>query len=258
MVTRRERPVGGLRVAASFLTRVPLHRDGEIDIAGSVPWFPVVGLLIGLVGGGVFALASEVVTAGVSAALALVVTALVTGAFHQDGLADIADAFGGGWDREQRLAILKDSRHGTYGVMALVLSTAVQLSALGSMSAAWGLAALVAAHTLARSAVLGVLAMARPARPEGLGTDYATGLRRGLVAAGAGVGLGVTALVLGPWSAPAAVAVTVTSVSVVVLAHRKIGGISGDVLGAIEQVGEGAVLVVVAGVAHAGHLPWWR
>jgi adenosylcobinamide-GDP ribazoletransferase len=68
----------------------------------------------------------------------------------------------------------------------------------------------------------------------------------------------VTALVLGPWAAPAAVAVAVTSVSVVVLAHRKIGGISGDVLGAIEQVGEGAVLVVVAGVAHAGHLPWWR
>jgi adenosylcobinamide-GDP ribazoletransferase len=254
----RERPLRGLRVAASFLTRVPLHRDGEIDIAGSTPWFPVVGLLIGLVGGGVFALASEVLPPAVSAALALAVTALVTGAFHQDGLADIADAFGGGWDREQRLAILKDSRHGTYGVMALVLSTAVQFSTLASMTAAWGLAAVVAAHTLARSAVLGVLLTARPARPEGLGTDYATGLRRGVVLVGAGVGVGVTALVLGPWAALAVAAVTVTSISVVVLAHRKIGGISGDVLGATEQVAEGAVLVVVAGVAHAGHLPWWR
>lgn len=257
-MTRQERPVSGLRTAASFLTRVPLHRDGEIDLAGSVPWFPVVGLLIGLVGGGVFALASEVLTPAVSAALALVVTALVTGAFHQDGLADIADAFGGGWDREQRLAILKDSRHGTYGVMALVLSTAVQLSALASMTAAWGLAALIAAHPLARSAVLGVLLTARPARPEGLGTDYAAGLRRGVVAVGAGVGVGVTAFALGPWAAPAVAAVTLTTVSVVVLAHRKIGGISGDVLGAIEQVAEGAVLVMIAGVGHAGHLPWWR
>jgi adenosylcobinamide-GDP ribazoletransferase len=257
-VTRPERPVRGLRVAASFLTRVPLHRDGEIDLAGSTPWFPVVGVLIGLAGGGVFALASEVLTPAVSAALALVVTALITGAFHQDGLADIAAAFGGGWDREQRLAILKDSRHGTYGVMALVLSTAIQLSALASMTAAWGLAALVAAHTLARSAVLVVLLTARPARPEGLGTDYATGLRRGVVVVGAAVGVGVTALVLGPWAALAVAAVTVTSISVAVLAQRKIGGISGDVLGAIEQVAEGAVLVVVAGVAHAGHLPGWR
>ena len=126
------------------------------------------------------------------------------------------------------------------------------------MTAAWGLAALVAAHTLARSAVLVVLLTARPARPEGLGTDYATGLRRGAVVVGAAVGVGVTALVLGPWAALAVAAVTVTSISVVVLAQRKIGGISGDVLGAIEQVAEGAVLVVVAGVAHAGHLPWWR
>ncbi|HEY5874475.1 MAG TPA: adenosylcobinamide-GDP ribazoletransferase [Ilumatobacteraceae bacterium] len=257
-MTGRDRPMRGPRVAASFLTRVPLHRDGEIDIAGSTPWFPVVGLLIGLVGGGVFALASEVLPPPVGAALALAVTALVTGAFHQDGLADIADAFGGGWDREQRLVILKDSRHGTYGVMALVLSTAVQFSALASMTAAWGLAALVAAHTLARSAVLVVLLTARPARPEGLGTDYATGLRRGAVVVGAAVGVGVTALMLGPWAALAVAAVTVTSISVVVLAQRKIGGISGDVLGAIEQVAEGAVLVVVAGVAHAGHLPWWR
>jgi adenosylcobinamide-GDP ribazoletransferase len=250
--------VSGFRTAASFLTRVPLHRDGDIDIAGSTPWFPVVGLLIGLVGGGVFALASEVLPPTVSAALALVVTALVTGAFHQDGLADIADAFGGGWDREQRLAIMKDSRHGTYGVMALVLSTAVQLSALASLTAAWGLAGLVAAHTLARSAVLGVLLTARPARSDGLGTDYAAGLRRGVVIAGAGVGVGITALALGPWAALAVAAVMLTTCSVVVLAQRKIGGISGDVLGAIEQVAEGAVLVVVAGVARAGHLPWWR
>ncbi|MGD9705037.1 MAG: adenosylcobinamide-GDP ribazoletransferase [Acidimicrobiia bacterium] len=247
-----------LRTAGSFLTRVPLHPGGDIDIAGSTPWFPVVGLLLGLVGGGVFAAASEVLTPAVSAALSLVVTALLTGAFHHDGLADIADAFGGGWDRDQRLAIMRDSRHGTYGVMALVLSTAVQFSSLASMTAAWGLAALVAAHTLGRAAVIVVLVTTRPARDDGLGTDYSAGLGRSAVFVGAVIGVGITLLVLGLWAGLAVGAVSLTSIAVVVLAQRKIGGMSGDVLGAIEQVGECAVLVVVAGVVHAGHLPWWR
>ena len=248
--------MSGFRTAAAFLTRVPLHPSGQVDLAAATPWFPVVGAVIGAFGGGVFALSSEVLPAEVAAALALVATALVTGAFHHDGLADIADAFGGGWDREQRLEIMKDPRHGTYGVVALVLSIAVQFAALGSLPAAWGLAALVAAHALARAAVLVVLLTARPARP-GLGADHTVGLRRGAVVAGAASGVVVAAVALGAWSAVALAAVALTTVAVVVLARRKIGGHTGDVLGALEQVAEGAVLVVVSGVALAGHAVWW-
>jgi adenosylcobinamide-GDP ribazoletransferase len=249
--------VSGFRTAASFLTRVPLHPSGDVDLARATPWFPIVGAVIGAFGGGVFALSSEVLPAGVAAALALVATALVTGAFHHDGLADVADAFGGGWDREQRLQIMKDPRHGTYGVVALILSIAVQFAALGSLTAAWGLAALIAAHTLGRAAVLVVLVAGRPARP-GLGADHSAGLRRGAVIAGVVAGLAIATVAVGWWSALAVVAVAATTVAVVALAYRKIGGHTGDVLGAVEQVAEGAVLVVVAGVAQAGHLPWWR
>ena len=248
--------MSGFRTAASFLTRVPMHPSGDVDMTRATPWFPVVGAAIGAFGGGVFVVASEVLPPGVSAALALVATALVTGAFHHDGLADMADAFGGGWDREQRLAIMKDPRHGTYGVVALVLSVAVQLAALGSLGAVWGFAALVGAHTIGRAAVLVALLTGHPARP-GLGSDHSAGLRRGAVVTGAVAGVVIAAIVLGWWCGLAVLASAVTTAGVLVLARRKIGGYTGDVLGAIEQVCEGAVLVVVAGVSRAGHLPWW-
>lgn len=247
-----------VRVAGSFLTRVPLHVEGEIDMARATPWFPAIGLCIGAVGAGVFAAANEVLPAGLVAALALVATALVTGAFHHDGLADIADGFGGGWDREQRLAILKDSRHGTYGVVSLVLLVAVQWGALSSLSTPWAVAGLVSAHILARAAILGVLLTSRPARPEGLGTDYSAGLRRGSCVAAIVLAIAAGGVLMGGWVALAVALVTMTTVAVVALAFRKIGGISGDVLGAAEQLGEAAVLIAIAAAADTGRLPWWR
>jgi len=247
-----------LRVAGSFLTRVPMHVEGTVDVAGATPWFPVVGLAIGAAGAAVFVAATRLVGAAPAAALALVTTALITGAFHQDGLADIADAFGGGWDVEQRLVILKDSRHGTYGVVSLVLVSLVQWSALGSLGWAWGAAAIVAAHVLGRTAILGVLLFGRPARRPGLGTDYAAGLRRGPVAAGLAGGVVLGALVLGIWVLPAVGLVIIGTLVVHELARRKIGGFTGDVLGATEQIGESMVVLAVAAVTHAGHVVWWR
>lgn len=246
-----------LRVAGSFLTRVPLHLEGTVDVQRATPWFPVVGLVIGAMGAAVFVAALEILPPGPAAALALVTTAAITGAFHHDGLADIADAFGGGWDRDQRLAILKDSRHGTYGVVSLVLDILVQWSALATLSARWGAAALVAAHVLGRTAILGVLLAGRPASRTGMGTDYAAGLPRRAALAGLIAGLAITTVLLGPWVLVAAGIVTAGAAVVHELARRKIGGFSGDVLGAVEQVGEALVLLVVAALATAGHLPWW-
>ena len=251
-------PLRDLRVAGSFLTRVPLHVDGEMDMARATPWFPAIGLLIGAAGAAVFAAANEVLPAGLAAALALVTTALITGAFHHDGLADIADGFGGGWDREQRLAILKDSRHGTYGVVSLVLLVAVQWSALASLPTPWAVAGLVSAHILGRAAILGILLTSRPARPDGLGTDYSAGLRRGSCVVAMALAIVAGGVATGIWIALTVALVAVTTVAVVVLAFRKIGGISGDVLGAAEQLGEAAVLIAIAAAADTGHLPWWR
>lgn len=246
-----------LRVAGSFLTRVPLHVEGTVDVHAATPWFPVVGLAVGSLGAAVYVLALEVLPGGPAAALALVATALVTGAFHHDGLADIADAFGGGWDPDQRIAILKDSRHGTYGVVSLVLDLLVQWSALAALPARWGAAGLIAAHVLARSAILGVLLVGTPARRSGLGTDYAAGLHRGAVTVGLLVGTAIAGVALGPWVLVAAPLVAAGALCVHTLARRKIGGFSGDVLGATEQVGECLVLLAVCAVATAGHVPWW-
>ncbi|MEZ5217016.1 MAG: adenosylcobinamide-GDP ribazoletransferase [Ilumatobacteraceae bacterium] len=247
----------GLRLAGSFLTRVPLHADGEADVNDAVPWFPVVGALVGGVGAGVAAVAWLVLPAGPSVALALVAMALVTGAFHHDGVADIADAFGGGWNPDDRFRILKDSRHGTYGVTTLVLVLLVQYSAWSSTTYRWAVVAPVLAGMVGRAAILGVLLAGTPAHRPGLGTDYSAGVPRRRAAVSLGLACGAAVTVAGWWGVAALAAVIVTSAVVHRLAVRKIGGFTGDVLGATEIVAEAAVFLVAAAAAAGGASPWW-
>ena len=108
--------------AFQFLTRIPIRTGYAVPHHRIVVWFPWVGLVIGAAVGGVAAGLIELVPPVVAGACAVAIGLLITGAFHEDGLADVADAFGGGWTRDQRLEILKDSRHGTYGVAALATS----------------------------------------------------------------------------------------------------------------------------------------
>src|SRR5690606_10536778 len=120
-----------------------------------VPWFPIAGALIGAAVGGIAVGMSELVPPLVAGAVAVGAGVLVTGAFHEDGLADVADAFGGGWTVERRLEILKDSRHGTYGVAALATSIVVRVAcAAAILTPAALFTAFVAAHTLGRSAAV--------------------------------------------------------------------------------------------------------
>jgi adenosylcobinamide-GDP ribazoletransferase len=250
--------MGGLRAALTFLTRVPVG-DCHDDIATAPPWFSFVGALVGALVGLVFVGAGHLVAPALAAVLALAAGALVTGAFHHDGLADTADAFGGGWNPEQRLEILRDSRHGTYGVMALVLVVVVQVTALATVGPAQGFAALVAAHALGRAGAVVLMLSLPVARPGGLGADYTERLRRAPAIAGIVVGALIATIAMGWWVVPAVAVVAVTTLAVGVLARRKIGGIVGDVLGAAEQVGESAVLIVAAAITHRhGIWPWWR
>src|SRR5258705_2982933 len=250
--------MGGLRAAITFLTRVRVG-DCDADIATAPPWFPFVGALVGALIGVVFVGSSHLVAPALAAVLALAVGALVTGAFHHDGLADTADAFGGGWSPAQRLEIMKDSRHGTYGVIAIVLVVVAQVTALATLGPAQGFAALVAAHTLGRAGAVALMLSLPVARPDGLGADYTQRLRKGSAAGGIVVGALLATIAMGWWVLPAIAAVVVTSLAVGVLAYRQIVGNVGDVLGAAEQVGESAVLIVAAAVAHRhGIWPWWR
>ena len=117
----------GLLGAIQFLTRVPIRLSEPPELARCVPWFPLVGGVIGLAVGGVAAGLAELVPMAVAAAVAIIAGVMITGAFHEDGLADTADAFGGGWTREQRLRILGDPLHGSYGVAALCGTIVVRI-----------------------------------------------------------------------------------------------------------------------------------
>jgi adenosylcobinamide-GDP ribazoletransferase len=247
----------GLAGALQFLTRVPIDTPNAVPHHRVVPWFPVVGGLIGAAVGGVAVGMRELVPIPIAAAIAVVAGLLLTGAFHEDGLADVADAFGGGWTVERRLEILKDSRHGTYGVAALCSSILVRVVAAATIaSGAAMFAGFVAAHTLGRVAAVAAMRAARPARESGLGVDAARELRALPTTAGIVVGVGAVAALTGWWIG-VLVAVAIAGAAVVVtLALRKIGGIAGDVLGAVEQVAECAVLVAVSGLA-ARHPLWW-
>jgi adenosylcobinamide-GDP ribazoletransferase len=251
----------GLPAAVQFLTRVPVRLRREPDMATAVPWFPVVGALVGAAVGGTAAGLWHVTSPLVAATVAVLVGVLVTGAFHEDGLADVADAFAGGWTVERRLEILKDPRHGSYGVAALsgsILVRAVALAAIaGPAAILWSA---IAAHVLGRGAAVAAMGVVPVARPEGLGADVARSLpaARSVVGVIAAAILAAGALVARfgfggdvAWPTVAALAATVGATALVaLLAHRKIGGLTGDVLGTVEQVTECAVLVVLASRWH--------
>lgn len=252
----------GLRVAASFLTRVGVGAaaPGPAELARSVPWFPVVGGLLGVGTAGAYAVAQLVLPSVVAAALAVCVAVLVTGAFHEDGLADTADAVGGGVSREDALRILKDPAHGTYGVLAIVLSVLLRVGALASLDGWAALAILPAAHALSRAASVGLLGWVPPAVDEGLGAIYAATLTRRGVLRAIGAGLLIGLVSLGAWLLPAALLAGLVAGAVGWLAIRKLGGLTGDVLGAAQQAGEVMVLLLGAAAVANGWpwMPWWR
>ena len=193
----------------------------------------------------------------VAAAVGVLVGVLVTGAFHEDGLADTADAVAGGATRERRFEILKDPRHGTYGVAALCGSIVLRVVAVATLGPAAAFAGLVAAHALGRGAAVAAMAAVPVARPDGLGADYARSVGPGRAgAAGLLVAVAIAALATGWWVGPLALAAVVGAAAVATLARRAFGGVTGDVLGAIEQVAEILVLVAVSGLAQR-HAVWW-
>lgn len=249
--------VTGLPAAVQFLTRVPIRFRREPSLPSAVAWFPVAGALIGVVVGGAAAAAWHVAPPLLAGALGVLVGVLVTGAFHEDGLADVADAFAGGWTVERRLEILKDPRHGSYGVAALSGSILVRAFALGSVPGpAAMLWSAVAAHAIARGSAVVLMRSGGIARAEGLGADYAravsatvatiAGALSVLIALGALAGrFRGDARAIAATGVLAALAVLGTA-AVGWLARRKIGGVTGDVLGTAEQVVECLALVALA------------
>jgi adenosylcobinamide-GDP ribazoletransferase len=236
--------MSGFLSALSFLTRVPAgsHLRGSDAIARGVPWFPVVGALVGAAVGTAYYFTETLLTPFVAAALAVTVGILLTGAFHEDGLADTVDAFGGSWSRDQALAIFKDPTHGTFGVLALVATFALRAGALASLSGISAIAVMVAAHALARSAAVSLFAWVEPVQ-EGLGATYAAAVSRARLAVAVLVGVAIAAGALGDVAIVAVLGCILVTIIFGRLTRSKVGGFTGDVLGAVEQVCEVSVLL---------------
>lgn len=239
--------------AVQFLTRVPVPTLSGFQpdwTARSARYFPVVGALVGLVSAGVFVAASMVWNGWIAALLATTAGILITGAFHEDGLADAADGLGGGQTRERRLEIMKDSRVGTFGILALGLGIGLKVAAMAQLPVAVVVALMVAAHAGGRGAAVLVMrllpyagdmahAKVKPVA-DGLTTSET-------VAALVFAALAMAAAV---WITPvgtvvAGIAAAASAGIMAALAHRLIGGWVGDTLGACEQVFEISFLVVV-------------
>ncbi len=236
--------------AFGLLTRLPMpatHSAEPGALARSVWAYPVVGAVVGAIAALVwFAGQIAGLGGGLSAGLALATQVLVTGALHEDGLADFADGLGGGRDRERALAIMRDSRIGTYGVLALILVLGLRWGGIAELPLFQVLAGLICAGLLGRLAIVALLVLLKPARADGLGVMVASPPLAAVLTAflfsAAIVFLHFPVLVAGLTFAVATGAVAI----VAVLAKRRIGGYTGDVLGAGEQLTEMAVLVTLA------------
>ncbi|MGY3507977.1 adenosylcobinamide-GDP ribazoletransferase [Bradyrhizobium lupini] len=249
--------IADLRMAASFVTILPvtLSKPAADGAVARATWaLPVAGLLVGLAGALVYKVASLLgLSPNLAALLALAATALVTGALHEDGLADTADGLGGGRTRERKLEIMRDSRIGTYGVCALILSFGLRWSALATIANPWAVAlALCAAHTAARAGLPAFMSQVAPARPDGLSASAGSPPSRSVAIAFA---VGILALVLALGPGKALVSLILLALSGLMLARlaiRQIGGQTGDILGAFEQTGEILILLVAAAVQIGG------
>ena len=248
-----ERIATDIRIAMSLSTILPVGPAKPLDngqIAEASWALPVAGLVVGLIGAVVYAVARRIGLPGDPAAvLALSATVLITGAIHEDGLADTADGLGGGKSREQKLEIMRDSRIGTYGACALVLSVLLRWSALATIAEPASVAsALVVAHVAARAQLPVLMWLIPPARSDGLSAGAGQApAQSALIAAGLGflclaVGLGPGRAIMG------LLLLSLVGLGWAWLVTRQVGGQTGDILGALEQTGEIAILLMAVAV----------
>lgn len=236
-----------LRVAVTFLTRLPLPAVPSLPangLARAMRAFPLAGAAVGVSAGAVFWAASQGLTPALAGLLAVAAAVWLTGGLHEDGLADTADGFGGGREPMRRLEIMRDSRIGSFGVLAVVLAVAVRGAALAALAPLAGLLALVAAGALSRAVMPVMMRLLPPARSDGLG--HGAGKPASATAATAMLLAAAIAFACLPWLAAAAAVAATMAVAFALgrLAEQRIGGFTGDVLGALQQVTEIAVLLL--------------
>ncbi len=239
-----------VRVALMLLTRLPLppvEMEDQSEAAEAAWSFPLAGVALAAIAGLIAnaALALDL-PAGLAAGLALATLIIGSGAMHEDGLADCADGFWGGWDKARRLEIMRDSRIGAYGVLALILIIGLRWGAYAAIFIAGPVfGPLIAAALLSRAAMVTVMNALPNARADGL--SHGSG-RPGAANTWSAIGLAVviSILLLGWLSALAIAAALFAGLTCAQIARAKIDGQTGDVLGATQQITEVAILLVLA------------
>jgi len=233
--------------AVQFLTLLPSSGATTTPPGQAAIFFPLVGVLLGLFAGASLLAFSMFLTRSLSALLSLALLLVATGCLHEDGLADVADAVRAGRTREKMMAILKDSRIGTYGAVALVLSIGLRWEAMSEL--AHPVAGLAAAIALSRASLV-VLAGITPSLGAGMGSAFALGCTRSainVVAAQVFIVVLVAAWFIGVWPA---LAMLTAWLLIILLARqfflRRLGGVNGDCLGATCQVVETINLLILS------------
>ena len=248
------RPLGGwakarlaeLCLAAMLLTRLPMGRmEAPPEMVRSLWAYPLAGVLAALPALIVAGLAAPL-GALPAALLAVGAGVLATGGLHEDGLADVADGFGGGRDRLRKLEIMRDSRVGSYGVIALVLGLGLRVSLLAELPPGWGLwGAFIGLAALSRAMMPLGLWLLPPARSDGLGASAGAGVRAGQVLGGLALAFALALLTL-PAPISALIWILVVTCAILMISRRQIGGYTGDVLGTVQiltEIAGWAVLV---------------
>ncbi len=236
-----------LTLAIQFLTRLPVPANWAYTperFQASVRYYPLVGAMVGAIGAVTLVVALQTFNPLVAILMSMGVTLLATGAFHEDGLADVFDGVGGGQTRERKLEIMKDSRIGTYGAVALLIVLSLKWATLTTLAFDVKVVAaiLIAGHCVSRLSALMVIATSEYAREEGKSKPVAVGVSSvgivfgfattGAIVAGAMWGAGAQMVLWG------LVGVVVGHVLMRILYSRAIGGYTGDCLGGVQQFSE--------------------
>lgn len=245
------RVIQDLATAFQFLTRLPLSRVPYEPnaLSRSAKFFPLVGLVIGVMGSVAYLWLIRHLPAAIAALLTVAFFVLATGGLHEDGLADVADAFGGGWNREQILAILKDSRIGTFGTLALVVSVGLRVLLLANLPLNRFAAYVISGQVLCRWTSL-PLAYALPSARDssGQGARIARQISIGSLTIGSGFTVIIVAYLL-RWSVWSPILSTlVVTIASGLYYWRRIGGVTGDCFGATNHLAE--IAVYLCGVWH--------
>jgi adenosylcobinamide-GDP ribazoletransferase len=233
--------MSGLTTAIQTLSILPIHGKGCEDFAKSLPWFPLVGLLLGLILAGIAGCCSAV-PAEAAAVLLLLAGVLLTRGFHMDGLADCADGFGGGYTRERVLEIMKDSSTGAFGAIAIALSLLIKWVALTHLVETGNIAVIIVAYVVSRALQVEQMVRLPYARATGTAASFVEGAipaHRLIALITAGI---VTFLLAGLTGLSYLALAWLTAFLFGLYCRKRVGGITGDLVGATSELTETLIL----------------